>query len=219
MKLKFMKHTTLAILTAAVTISLASCEKTPVKPENPTPVTPIDNPTYSSGIANQLVEFLTNEQGDTTAFQITYTSWMEVDGERVSVPLKVYYRVLDTTFYLSEPSGMRYDNENYSYRRSGERHDGAVTIVDSAIYKIFSCDEYSFELECRYESAAYNTGNTSQTMPYQRVEDIRMSAGKPIHAEVINGRSYVVLRFECKIFIANEVYSVPFRITETWPYS
>ena len=114
---------------------------------------------------------------------------------------------------------MRYDNENYSYRRSGERHDGAVTIVDSAIYKIFSCDEYSFELECRYESAAYNTGNTSQTMPYQRVEDIRMSAGKPIHAEVINGRAYGVIRFECKIFIANEVYSVPFRITETWPYS
>ncbi len=211
-----MKHTTLAILAAAVTIALASCEKTPVEPANPNPV---DNPIYSSGITDQVVEFLTNEQGDTTAFQITYTSWMEVDGERVSVPLKVYFRVLDTTFYLSEPSGMRYDNENYSYRRSGERHDGAVTIVDSAIYKIFSCDEYSFELECRYESAAYDTGNTSQTMPYQRVEDIRMSAGKPIHAEVINGRSYVVLRFECKIFIANEVYSVPFRITETWPYS
>lgn len=216
MKLKFMKHTTLAILAAAVTIALASCEKTPVEPESPNPV---DNPIYSSGIADQVVEFLTNEQGDTTAFQITYTSWMEVDGERVSVPLKVYYRVLDTTFYLSEPSGMRYDDENYGYRRCGERHDGAVTIVDSAIYRIFSCDEYSFELECRYESAAYNTGNTSQTMPYQRVENIRMSAGKVIHAEVINGRAYGVFRFECKIFIANEVYSVPFRITETWPYS
>lgn len=215
-----MRHFTLAILAAAAAIAFASCEKTPVEPENPTPVGPIDDPTTAGGITDQLVEFLPNEQGDTTAFQISYTSWMEVDGEKVSVPLKVYYRVLDTTFYLSEPSGMRYDDENYGYRRCGERHDGAVTIVDSAIYRIFSCDEYSFELECRYESAAYDTGNTSQTMPYQRVEKIRMSSlGKPIDAEVINGRMHVVLRFECEIFIDNEVYSVPFRITETWPYS
>lgn len=216
-----MRHFTLAILAAAAAIAFASCEKPPVEPENPTPVGPIDDPTTAGGITDQLVEFLTNEQGDTTAFQISYTSWMEVDGEKVSVPLKVYYRVLDTTYNLQNgASGMAYDDEVYGYRRCGELHDGAVTIVDSAIYRIFSCREYSFELECRYESAAYNTGNTSQTMPYRRVKKIIMSSlGKPIDAEVINGCMHVVLRFECKIFIDNEVYYVPFRITETWPYS
>ncbi len=123
------------------------------------------------------------------------------------MPLKVYYRVLDTTFNLQNgASGMAYDDEVYGYRRCGELHDGAVTIVDSAIYRIFSCREYSFELECRYESAAYDTGNTSQTMPYRRVKKIIMSSlGKPIDAEVINGRMHVVLRFECEIFIDNEV--------------
>lgn len=209
----------MAILAAAAAIAFASCEKPPVEPENPTPVGPIDDPTTAGGITDQLVEFLTNEQGDTTAFQISYTSWMKVDGEKVSVPLKVYYRVLDTTFYLSEPSGMYYE-DSFGNKRCSDRREGAMTIVDSAMYVILSCDEYSFELECRYESAAYNTGNTSQTMPYRRVKNIIMSSlGKPIDAEVINGCMHVVLRFECKIFIDNEVYFVPFRITEAWPYS
>lgn len=216
MKLKFMKHTTLSILAAAVTIALASCEKTPVEPENPTPVTPIDNPTYSSGIANQLVEFLTNEQGDTTAFQISYTSWMEVDGEKVSVPLKVYYRVLDTTFYLSEPSGRNYE-DSFGNKRCSDRSEGAMTIVDSAMYVILSCDEYSFELECRYETAVCNIGSESQSMPHLRVRRLEVPSINCYNVEYEYPNRHIQYRGDFEIFVGSEKYDLPFWITEVVP--
>ncbi|MDY6289371.1 MAG: hypothetical protein SPM02_07955 [Bacteroidales bacterium] len=205
MKLKFMKHTTLAILAAAVTIALASCEKTPVEPENPNPV---DNPIYSSGIADQVVEFLTNEQGDTTAFQISYTSWIEVDGEKVSVPLKVYFRVLDTIFYVPVDDGYYIYNASMGYKKYSERRDGAVTIIDSAAYATFDLKYYSFVLECTYQAAISKVGNGHQTMPYLRVEQID-SPKRVIKNDIL----YVV----CRITVNGEEYFVPSRITEVWP--
>lgn len=211
-----MRHFTLAILAAAAAIAFASCEKPPVEPENPTPVGPIDDPTTAGGITDQLVEFLTNEQGDTTAFQISYTSWMEVDGEKVSVPLKVYYRVLDTSVYLSVPSGLHYE-ESFGSKRCSERREGAMTIVDSAMYVSLSNDDYSFELECRYETAVYNIGSASQSMPHLRVRKLELSSIDLYDVEYEYPLRYVRFRGDFEIFVGSEKYNLPFWITEVVP--
>lgn len=208
-----MRHFTLAILAAAAAIAFASCEKPPVEPENPTPVGPIDDPTTAGGITDQLVEFLTNEQGDTTAFQISYTSWMEVDGEKVSVPLKVYYRVLDTTFNVPMSSDFEYDEGTREFKSYGEQLRNGVSVTDSAICRVFSCDYYSVTLECRYEAAVYK----DQKMPHLRVNYINM-----VHRCIDNGEwentwYSLVLDFKCAVRVVGEEYRIPSRITETIP--
>jgi hypothetical protein len=212
-----MKRFAFAILAIVVTIALASCEKTPVEPENPTPVTPIDNPTYSSGIADQVVEFLTNEQGDTTAFQISYTSWMEVDGERVSVPLKVYYRVLDTIFYVPRAGGFRFDCVSEGHKKCSERQDGAVTIIDSAAYSVYSSDDYSFVLECTYQAAVCKIGNELQTMPYHRVDAVSVVNRTKSGSGATETHYYERLLYNAQIDIGNDSYYVPSKVYEYEP--
>lgn len=211
-----MKRFAFAILAIVVTIALASCEKPPVEPENPNP-DPIDNPTYSSGIADQVVEFLTNEQGDTTAFQISYTSWMEVDGEKVSVPLKVYYRVLDTTFYVPEAGRFNFYCNSIGHKKCSERQDETVTIIDSAAYSVYSGDDYSFVLECTYQAAVCKIGNELQTMPYHRVDMVSMENQEYLGSGLTETHYYEVLFYYARIDIGNDKYYVPSGIFEFQP--
>ena len=214
-----MKRFAFAILAIVVTIALASCEKTPVEPENPTPVTPIDNPTYSSGIADQVVEFLTNEQGDTTAFQISYTSWMEVDGEKVSVPLKVYYRVLDTSFYVPQAGRFGFDRVSEGHKKCSEWQDGAVTIIDSAAYTVYSHEEYdySFVLECTYQAAVCKIGNALQTTPYHRVDAVRVANRTYSGSGATETHYYERLLYNARIDIGSDSYYVPSKMYEYEP--
>lgn len=205
-----MKHSTLAILAAAATIAFASCEKQPVEPVNP--INPTPDPAIVGGLSDQEVTFITNSEGDTTAFQITYNSWIEVDGEKLSVPLTVYHRVLDTFFYMPETNHY-FPPISEGHKKSGERRDGSITIVDSVAYTLRS-NEYgnSFEMECTYQVPTYDAGNTRQIMSYLRVNNIWLTNARSVDAGVDGTHYYVDQLYDCVIDVGGERHRIPARI-------
>ncbi len=163
----------------------ASCEKDPQPTPNPTPTPDPVNPpeVVDKGTGSVSSSMVTNSAGDTLGIGIAYTSWIKIqkDGEEktVEVTLNNLLGNVDTTVYVDD-----FDfgdcQTNISYQKRGERVEGAVTIIDSALIYTVNCGNTVFEYVMTYETAVYDDGTTRAVMPSHQLRNVRNSGAPEV---------------------------------------
>lgn len=182
---KFWSIVAIVAMVASMAI-FASCEKDPQPTPTPTPgpgPDPVNPPeVVDEGTGSISSSVVTNSAGDTLGIGISYTSWIKIqkDGEEkmVEVTLNNLLGNVDTTVYVDD-----FDfgdcQTNISYQKRGERVEGAVTIIDSALIYTVNCGNTVFEYVMTYETAVYDDGTTRAVMPSHQLRNVRNS-GAPV---------------------------------------
>lgn len=183
-----MKRFAFAILAAAVTIALASCEKEKEKPESGNPEI-INSEVVDTGEAGTdlAVSTITSPEGDTLGTTLSYTSWIKVRTETKAASEKTVEVVLNDTLRAVGRGDSVQVNLGQLFipdtvcdavdlmKKTTERHDGHVTIVDSVMrYMVFLVD-YEIVYDMVYQVATYDDGFSRQVMPYHRPEIVGSS--------------------------------------------
>lgn len=181
-----MKRFAFAILAAAVTIALASCEKEKEKPESGNPEI-INSEVVDTGQAGTdlAVSTITSPEGDTLGTTLSYTSWIKVRTETKAASEKTVEVVLNDTLRTNRGSvastsdiqhSLDAEDHVLNYRRyPSERHDGHVIIVDSVMHYMITLRDYELMYYVVYQVATYDDGFSRQVMPYHRPEVVGSS--------------------------------------------
>ncbi len=212
-----------AILAATATMVLASCKKEPIEPVNQNPsdqqgnvvITP-DDPNYVGGMPEPETICTTNENGDTTAMQLLYNSYVDVDGETVSYQLKLYWNAVDTSF---DTLKLHPIVGGYVYSECSRRQEGNFTVIDSVLslqLKLLSAG-ICIDCKCHYEVAIYNDENKRIVLPYNRpttdyIVDPDLLSYSHVPLEYVGDSKYLLLTtytHGMKFYISNREYMFP----------